>query len=174
MAAVSSSTPSISFSSCSQSDFGELIAKNGDFCLFNTPTTPVEGERCGNGIREATEACDCGDVEECTDPCCNARTCQLAIGAQCPAGQCCDSQCRFKISGTQCRAKSGECDITDRCTGTSGECPEDIYVVDGTPCASDTGYCVGRNCPTHRAQCRQAWSKFYFDSGYVRSKLEIW
>ena len=145
------------------SDFNELISTNKASCLFSTPTMyiPLGDGRCGNGIQEGNEACDCGDVGECTDPCCNAQTCQLATEAQCSDGQCCDSQCQFKPRGTQCRAKSGKCDIEESCTGASGKCPEDVHAVDGTPCESDTGYCVEGSCPTHRAQCREAWSKFY-------------
>ena len=29
--------------------------------------------------------------QECTDPCCDARTCQLAVGAQCDDGECCSN-----------------------------------------------------------------------------------
>ena len=160
MAPFSINPPPTTFSNCSKFDFGSFIDLNGDFCLFNTPNTNVADERCGNGVQESNEACDCGDIEECTDQCCNATICQLARGVQCSAGPCCDSQCRFKPSTSQCRARSEECDIEEHCTGASNACPEDIYVVDGTSCASDTGYCAEGKCPTHTAQCMAAWSKF--------------
>lgn len=159
MAGVSSSTPPTRFSSCSVSDLGQLI---GTSCLLNTPTTTVEGERCGNGLLEGNEACDCGTATECTGTCCNPATCQLTTGSQCSAGQCCNTAtCRFSSSATTCRAKSGECDIAESCTGASSECPSNTYVVDGTSCSSNTGYCVGGRCPTHTAQCTAAWSKNY-------------
>ena len=156
------------FSSCSVSDLGMFISSGRDNCLFNTPFVTLEGERCGNGIREGDEACDCGGEGDCTDPCCNPLTCQLANGAQCSLGACCDDNCQFQREGILCRDATGECDIADYCTGSSGECPEDVYVVDGTSCASDMGYCVRGRCPTHREQCLEAWRKFYSSASPVR------
>ena len=42
--------------------------------------------------------------QECTDPCCNASTCQLVPGALCSASRpCCTSTCQFRPYGTICR-----------------------------------------------------------------------
>ena len=148
------------FSSCSRADLQELKSRLSVMnCLTNSPSTPLETPTCGNGILEGTETCDCGEPAYCTNPCCNANTCQLS-GAQCTMGECCNTTiCHFLSSSTVCRSSTGECDIQETCTGTSGDCPADVNVVDGTPCLSKTGYCIGGRCPTHAAQCLAAWSK---------------
>ena len=130
---------------------------NLDRCLFNQPTRSVGDPVCGNGIREGDEVCDCGSEQECTDPCCNAATCQLASGAQCSAGACCTSTCQFVSYGTECRAASGECDIAEYCSGDSSDCPADETKLDGTSCSGNTGYCYSGMCPTHNAQCQRAF-----------------
>ena len=99
-------------------------------------------------------------VQECTDNCCNANTCQLAAGAQCSAGACCNSTCQFRTYGTTCRTATGECDIAEYCSGDSGECPADDHRQYGTACASNTGYCYDGECPSHDAQCQ-----FHYGSG---------
>jgi hypothetical protein len=114
---------------------------------------------CGNGIREGNEVCDCGSAQECTDPCCNPATCQLASGAQCSAGDCCSSTCRFLSYGTQCRAANGDCGIAEYCPGDSGDCPANDHQRDGVSCNSNTGYCSGGMCPTRNAQCQVAFGK---------------
>ena len=159
MAAISRFPLPTLWSSCSVADLGVLYGRNGDSCLFNTPTTQVGDPVCGNGIREGNELCDCGSPQECTDNCCNANTCQLASGAQCSSGPCCTSQCRLKPYGTQCRGATGDCDIAEYCLGNSSECPVDESRVDGTACNSNTGYCIDGQCPTHNAQCMASFSE---------------
>ena len=157
MAAILSGPPT-RWSSCSVSDLN--IGYNNystDTCLFNQPTTSVGDPVCGNGIREGDEICDCGSAQECTDPCCDAATCQLASGAQCRAGPCCTSTCQFESYGTECRAALGECDIAEYCLGDSGECPSNEHRLDGTTCNSNTSYCYSGMCPTHDAQCQRAF-----------------
>ena len=160
MAATSSFPPPTRWSSCSVSDLNEgFTMLNLDSCLFNQPSMSVGDPSCGNGIREGNEVCDCGSAQECTDPCCNAATCQLASGAQCSAGACCSNTCRFLSYGTQCRAAIGECDIVEYCPGDSGECPADDHQRNGILCNNGTGYCYGGMCPTHDAQCQVAFGK---------------
>ena len=159
MSAVSGFPPPTQWSDCSVFDLNEGYAENLDMCLFNEPTMTVGDPVCGNGIREGDEICDCGSSAECTDSCCNPDTCQLATGAQCSAGPCCNSTCNFVPYGTQCRASSGECDLVEYCTGNSPDCPADVHTVDGTSCANSTGYCYVGMCPTHNAQCQNAFGK---------------
>lgn len=159
MSESTSSPLAILFSSCSIDDINVLIGRNGDSCLFNSPSLSVATPQCGNGIREGDEVCDCGGTQECTDPCCNPATCQLADGAQCSLGACCDSQCNLRAYGTECRASTVECDIAEYCIGDSNECPQDDHILDGTPCDSNTGYCFEGACPSQADQCMSAFGK---------------
>ncbi|KAK9398565.1 disintegrin and metalloproteinase domain-containing protein 33 [Crotalus adamanteus] len=59
----------------------------------------------GNGFLEEGEECDCGEVEECTNPCCNPQNCTLKAGAECAHGECCHS-CKLKTAGILCRQAS--------------------------------------------------------------------
>ena len=167
MSAVSGFPPPTIWSSCSVDDLNVLIGQGGDSCLFNTPTEMVGDPVCGNGIREGSEVCDCGSPQECTDSCCDAATCQFVPGAVCSAGPCCTSQCQFLTYGTQCRSAANECDVVEYCLGDSGECPQDDHVVDGTACGSgsDAGYCNDGRCPSHNAQCLEAWGEWTFRAG---------
>ena len=161
MAATTKFPPATEWSSCSISDIKEGFKKYSlDRCLFNEPSMMVGDHVCGNGIREGSEICDCGSRQECTDPCCNPDTCQLADGAQCSAGPCCTNSCQFVSYGTQCRAASGECDIAEYCPGDSSECPKDDHKPNGIPCNNSSGYCFKGECPTHDSQCQLAFSKF--------------
>ena len=145
------------FSSCSLMD---LAAVSNDGCLFNVPTVVVGDPICGNRLIEEGEACDCGTPEECMNDCCDASTCQLAAGATCAAGVCCDlQQCTFLGADNECRASESECDAAEVCSGSSAECPDDENLPNGTPCASDSGYCFNGECPTRDAQCMATFGK---------------
>ena len=158
MAPTISSPPATIFSDCSIADFDEY--RDQLSCLLNVPTMREAGPRCGDGLVEGNETCDCGEPGVCMNLCCDPATCQLVTGAQCAIGTCCNtSSCQFLESGTECRAQSGECDIAERCVGDSGDCPQDVFLMNGISCASDTGYCFNGRCPTHRSQCLFAWSK---------------
>uniref|UniRef100_A0A3Q3FEX2 Disintegrin domain-containing protein n=1 Tax=Labrus bergylta TaxID=56723 RepID=A0A3Q3FEX2_9LABR len=57
-------------------------------------------------------------LQECKNPCCNATTCKLKAGAACAEGECCH-KCQLKQTGSVCRPKAGDCDLTEYCTGFS-------------------------------------------------------
>lgn len=146
------------FSACSRQQLLHFFQKGGGMCLFNPPDPRllVLGGRCGNGFLEDGEECDCGDAEECTDPCCHAHNCTLRAGAQCAQGDCC-AHCSLKPAGTLCREGAGDCDLPEFCTGASPHCPANVYLLDGSPCAGGTAYCRDGMCPTHEGQCQQLW-----------------
>ena len=36
--------------------------------------------------------------------------------------------------GTPCRRSTGECDLTEYCTGETGDCPANLFLKNGIPC----------------------------------------
>ncbi|KAM4636631.1 disintegrin and metalloproteinase domain-containing protein 8 isoform 2-T2 [Discoglossus pictus] len=146
------------FSTCSQTDLQTFLTDASPTCLYNTPDTDqlFGGPVCGNHFVEAGEACDCGTLEECTNPCCNATTCQLKEGAECAQGECCQ-QCKIRHVGHMCRKEKDDCDLPEYCTGTSAQCPEDDFKENGVTCGYGQGYCYNGECPSHRQQCKTLW-----------------
>mmetsp|Transcript_26673 Transcript_26673/g.61365 ORF Transcript_26673/g.61365 Transcript_26673/m.61365 type:complete len:965 (-) Transcript_26673:60-2954(-) len=166
------------FSSCSaaylNNFFESTYTRNGQ-CLENYPATVLGEPLCRNGFVECgdgedcVEQCDCGS-EDCSsiDPCCNGQTCRFAdAGHQCSdvLGNCCQS-CRF-VGGIACRPAKNDCDLPERCTGTSGVCPADLYVYPGRSCSTSgfDGKCFSGNCMSQDALCaidltRDFWGRF--------------
>ncbi|KAI9010130.1 Metallo-peptidase family M12-domain-containing protein, partial [Hyaloraphidium curvatum] len=115
---------------------------------------------CGNGIREGSEQCDCGGAEACaSDPCCNSN-CTFKANATCSPHHdtCCTPTCQFRANGTLCRPSTGECDVAEYCTGSSGTCPSDTFVADGSPCnsteaLSGSAKCSSGQCTSRELQC---------------------
>uniref|UniRef100_A0A3B4U0B1 Zinc metalloproteinase-disintegrin-like MTP8 n=1 Tax=Seriola dumerili TaxID=41447 RepID=A0A3B4U0B1_SERDU len=143
------------FSSCSVDQLAEFMERAQPSCLGKpSPVkTIVVGPRCGNALLDPGEECDCGTVEECKNPCCDASTCRLTEGSQCAHGQCCDN-CQFKATGSVCRKSASDCDLPEYCTGVSEDCPEDSFEMNGKPCYDHVqGYCYNGQCPTHEKHC---------------------
>ena len=77
------------WSNCSIVYFANRI---DDFdCLLNIPETPKfsSSASCGNGHLDSNEQCDCGR-KNCTNPCCDSKTCKLKEHAVCAMGVCCN------------------------------------------------------------------------------------
>uniref|UniRef100_A0A3Q4GWX4 ADAM metallopeptidase domain 8a n=1 Tax=Neolamprologus brichardi TaxID=32507 RepID=A0A3Q4GWX4_NEOBR len=146
------------FSSCSRQQLSKFLEEINPACLLDTPSTDrvYGGPMCGNAFLEPGEECDCGTVEECKNPCCNATTCKLNAGAQCGEGECCHN-CQLKPTGSVCRPKAGDCDLAEYCTGFSAVCPTDAYTQNGLPCNHGTGYCYNGQCPSRRDHCKRLW-----------------
>ncbi|XP_042192730.1 disintegrin and metalloproteinase domain-containing protein 12 isoform X3 [Callorhinchus milii] len=146
------------FSSCSKKDLDSSLEKGVGMCLFNMPEIKElhGGQKCGNGYVEEGEECDCGEPEECTNPCCNASTCTLKSEAVCAHGLCC-KDCKLKPPGTPCRESSNSCDLPEFCTGANAHCPANVYLHDGQPCHKKDGYCYNGICQTHEQQCITLW-----------------
>jgi len=89
---------------------------------------------CGDGILQPTEECDDGNTA---------------------TGDCCSPTCTLVAAGTVCRGVAGQCDVAESCTGSSGVCPPDTFVTNGTTCddgnactqtdTCQTGACTGAN-----------------------------
>uniref|UniRef100_A0A8C2B341 ADAM metallopeptidase domain 28 n=1 Tax=Cyprinus carpio TaxID=7962 RepID=A0A8C2B341_CYPCA len=146
------------FSSCSSSNYVNYLNKRNPECLLNMPKPKelIQPPVCGNGFVETGEECDCGTVQGCTNPCCNALTCKLTEGSQCATGECCEN-CKIMSAAHVCRPKNDECDLPESCTGKSAWCPEDVFTVNGIPCKNGKGYCYNGQCPQREEQCIKMW-----------------
>ncbi|XP_028254716.1 disintegrin and metalloproteinase domain-containing protein 12 isoform X2 [Parambassis ranga] len=151
--------PGQQFSSCSATDLSVSLLHGGGMCLFNVPQPEhlLGGPRCGNLYVEKGEQCDCGLLEECEDPCCNASTCQLVPGAQCSSDGICCQDCKLRAAGSMCREPLGECDLPEFCTGSSPYCPPNVFLQNGQPCEDSTSYCYGGVCASMNSQCQMLW-----------------
>uniref|UniRef100_A0A8B9Z339 Disintegrin and metalloproteinase domain-containing protein 1a-like n=1 Tax=Bos mutus grunniens TaxID=30521 RepID=A0A8B9Z339_BOSMU len=143
------------FSNCSSDFFHRFLWEHKGACLFNKPGHKGRLRRdstCGNAIVEGDEQCDCGNACE-VDKCCDD-TCRLKSTALCNPGPCCNATCQYERTGRSCRPASGECDLPEFCLGTSGECPQDTYKLDGSECMGGY-YCVDGVCMSSDAQCSE-------------------
>uniref|UniRef100_A0A8C6WWM8 Zgc:174164 n=1 Tax=Neogobius melanostomus TaxID=47308 RepID=A0A8C6WWM8_9GOBI len=147
------------FSTCSANDFEKLVLRGGGACLKNVPShSDIVGiAKCGNGLLEEEEQCDCGTPQACKDKCCDAATCRFTQGSVCAAGRCCQD-CQIKVAGSPCRASEDVCDLPEFCTGKSAFCPDEFYLMDGLQCQSGAAYCYEGRCQTYDFQCRQIFS----------------
>ncbi|XP_059958547.1 disintegrin and metalloproteinase domain-containing protein 28 isoform X3 [Mesoplodon densirostris] len=146
------------FSSCSRVSYEKFLEDKLSNCLFNVPlpTDIISTPICGNQLIEMGEDCDCGTPEECTNVCCDAKTCKIKANFQCAVGECCE-KCQFKKAGEVCRPAKHECDLPEMCDGKSGLCPDDRFQVNGFPCQNGKGYCLMGMCPTLEEQCTELW-----------------
>ncbi|XP_028832497.1 disintegrin and metalloproteinase domain-containing protein 23 isoform X1 [Denticeps clupeoides] len=108
--------------------------------------------------------------QECYKDCC--KKCSLSNGAHCSDGPCCNITCLFIPRGTSCREAVNDCDITESCTGDSGQCPPNLHMQDGYSCQVNQGRCYGGECKTRENQCKYIWgSKAGGSEKYCYEKL---
>ncbi|XP_058798001.1 uncharacterized protein LOC131668128 [Phymastichus coffea] len=158
MAPSSGSSGPTHWSSCSLEYLALAFEHGMDYCLRNKPKRLFDSPICGNGFVEPGEQCDCGLVENCDNPCCDALTCMLHTNASCATGECCDLKtCKPKTAGTECRSADQECDLPEYCTGQSEYCPKDVFKIDGEACNMGKAYCYQGSCRTHNDQCKLLW-----------------
>ncbi|XP_018430134.1 PREDICTED: zinc metalloproteinase-disintegrin-like crotastatin [Nanorana parkeri] len=145
------------FSKCSLDQFKTFLMTKVPTCLLNEPNkkTSMAPPVCGNHFVEMGEQCDCGTEQECTNPCCDALTCNLKAGAVCADGECCE-KCQMKKEGSVCRLSLHDCDLPDKCDGKSNLCL-DLFKKDGASCMNGQGYCLHGKCPTLANQCTALW-----------------
>ncbi|KAJ5815129.1 hypothetical protein N7474_006906 [Penicillium riverlandense] len=154
--------PSVSaFSECTIGNVCSAIGTSSvkSSCLTNNRgIVTITGSVCGNGIVEAGEECDCGGDQNCgDDPCCDPTTCKFKDGAVCDdSNDSCCTSCQFTPANTVCRPSTGQCDIAEYCTGTTGACPNDAFEKDGTDCGSSGAglQCASGQCTSRDYQCR--------------------
>ncbi|VBB30894.1 unnamed protein product [Acanthocheilonema viteae] len=147
------------WSECSMRALQHSFSRGVDYCLRNSPKSVFGGARCGNGIVEAGEECDCGTPSSCINKCCNPATCQLAEEAVCASGECCDlNTCQILPATTVCRQAVNECDLPEYCDGHMEHCPADFFVQDGHQCPDHIDdYCYNGYCGSRDAHCQHIW-----------------
>lgn len=162
-ARVDTNNPATKFSQCSKDNLTSIFLNGLDDCLHNMPPVLFDPTAiCGNGLVEDGEDCDCGNapITECNPECCDNTTCKLISPNQCAYGRCCDvPSCTLKPRYTECRPATGECDLSEYCSGSDHRCPTDVFRQDYTPCtvSGDSAYCYGGNCRSRNSECE----KFY-------------
>lgn len=113
---------------------------------------------CGNTIVDPGEQCDCGSESECTDPCCNPKTCQLRGSCSTSESPCCDPQTCEPFRASQehlCQP------------ATEDSCSEDSYCLGGLECPravsrnfescellDEEGHCYNGQCVSHAISCQ--------------------
>ena len=107
----------------------ECVPPSGD----NRRCLPI----CGNGNLDGVEQCDQGAAVNGT------------------AGSCCTTSCTFKAGGEAniCRNAAGVCDRIEYCSGTSGSCPADDKIRNGTLCTDDQNLCTQDICDGNSVMC---------------------
>uniref|UniRef100_A0ABI7ZLM8 ADAM metallopeptidase domain 7 n=1 Tax=Felis catus TaxID=9685 RepID=A0ABI7ZLM8_FELCA len=159
------SIPALKFSKCNRIRYLQHVKDYNPTCLFNVPFSDKLSDYpyCGDKKLDEGEECDCGPVQECSNPCCDANKCVLKPGFTCAEGECCES-CQMKKSGSMCRPAKDECDFPEVCTGHSSACPMDKFQVNGVPCKNAKGYCFMGKCPTRDDQCSELFDNEVKDS----------
>ncbi|XP_037353645.1 disintegrin and metalloproteinase domain-containing protein 7 [Talpa occidentalis] len=161
----SGTIPALKFSKCSRNQFLQFLKDYNPTCMINIPFSDKfhDFSYCGNKKLDEGEECDCGSIQECTNPCCDAQKCMLKPGFTCAEGECCAS-CQLKEKGSVCRPAKDECDFPEVCTGSSSGCPQDQFQVNGFPCKDAKGYCFMGKCPTRDDQCSELFNDEAKDS----------
>ncbi|OWK07300.1 hypothetical protein Celaphus_00017131, partial [Cervus elaphus hippelaphus] len=96
------SIPAMKFSKCSKAQYQQFLMDYQLTCMFNVPFSDKLSDYpyCGNNSLDDGEECDCGLVQDCSNPCCDARKCMLKPGFTCAEGECCES-CQMNTIGNK-------------------------------------------------------------------------
>jgi hypothetical protein len=121
----------------------DRVAPGGQLCTPLAPPAACDGVPnvgalsgvCGDGgacIAALPAACTCQSDDDCND----GNACSID---RCTAGECVHDE--PAPGGTVCRAASGACDVAERCTGQSVQCPADAREASGVVCRQAAGNC---------------------------------
>lgn len=80
------------WSNCSFADFAIFKREENVDCMLKTPRNVFVPSKCGNGVVDAGEECDCRTPAMCLESLCNQKTCKKRSDIVCRSGQCCTSQ----------------------------------------------------------------------------------
>lgn len=176
MAAVTQGSTATQFSQCSQDYYASWLSSTGGTCMDNAQTEST-GERCGDGIVQQGEECDCG-VNCDLDLCCNGNSCVLTDGAVCSALEpCCDSAtCQPQPKGHECAPPQRECNLGGICQGPANTCfityaPPLTMCHDGFRAAGGT--CWNGTCHSSASQCSAFGKQFSTTLSDCSAQLEL-
>lgn len=150
--------------------FGRSIALNADGtrALVGAPLDDTPGGINHGSARlvrlALTEGEPCRDRGDCSRTfCVDGVCCESACGGGEPtdcqacseaSGGMTDGRCTLARAGTSCRAAVGPCDAAETCSGTSPDCPNDLFASAGTMCRDAAGPCdVAESCSGMDADC---------------------
>lgn len=127
----------------------------------------IKETKCGNGIIEPNEQCDCDSLDTKCFNCCDMKTCQFRTKeSECSTGDCCNqTTCKLKPKTQICRYAANNqtestCDWAEYCDASSPQCPEDKHHHNGINCSENNehGICWNAKCISTNLQCKQLWS----------------
>lgn len=156
------------FSTCSEAMGSTYLSTFAASCI-NPISGATEEPKCGDGVVEGTEQCDCGPLGcDGRDPCCTL-ACTLRQGATCSTTDgCCDPEsCQpFGAAANHvCRPASSSCDQPETCDGNPF-CPPNLVRSTGTTCADGdfTGACFMGQCVSRGGSCEQLEDLYVLDT----------
>ncbi|XP_036138159.1 disintegrin and metalloproteinase domain-containing protein 29-like [Molossus molossus] len=153
------------FSNCSYAYLWDDSIVQTTCLLYTIHTSDIfNRQRCGNGVVDKNEECDCGLLQQCAKDACCLSNCTLSFGSSCAYGLCC-KDCQFLPAGKLCRKEINECDLPEWCNGTFHMCPDDVYVEDGIPC-NESAYCYEKRCNDRNLQCKQIFGQKAQNANY--------
>lgn len=125
-----------------------------------------EATTCGNGVTEAPEECDDGDLTsgDGCDANCTVTACGNAIvtaGEQCDdgdttAGDCCDATCQFEAPGSACD-DGDACTHADQCA--AGVCAGSSTPASGCRGAGSGAFALRNGAPDTKDAVTWKWAK---------------
>jgi hypothetical protein len=117
---------------------------SGNLCTSNAGCSAASNETCRNITPQhpaKTNGTVCAEDPDANNVCDTAKTCQAGV---CSGG--------FAPDTTECRAKNGDCDVTDFCTGSSATCG-DLVAATNTSCTDDGNVCTSDVCDGTSKSC---------------------
>ena len=137
----------------------------------------VDGYCCDKACEELCEACSgvktgkaygaCEPIPNGNDP-----DSECVLNAQQCSGDFCSGTagaCEPAPAQTECRAKSGSCDVAESCDGIVSSCPLDEFVAAGTDPQGECGF--AKLCDSqHSCAGFHKWGHLYGSTGYDNPK----
>ncbi|KAB0396279.1 hypothetical protein E2I00_015514, partial [Balaenoptera physalus] len=129
-------------------------------CIMEASTDFLPGLNFSNCSRQALEKALLGGMGSCLFERLSGLPSMASVCGNMlvePGEQC---DCGFpdlRPAGWQCRSTRGDCDLPEFCPGDSSQCPPDVSLGDGEPCAGGQAVCMQGRCTSYAQQCQALW-----------------